>query len=254
MCRHAPYATADVTSWLHSESVLAVEGMAPLFKTPCLLHACKDPNFAGGGVLAQLTLSFADGTSSTIVTETKTGDWHALGADDYYQPASLSTSVLGHPEFGSTAYAKVLEQVDARKEVLLWKTASAMSPRWPSAVASAYQAFDQLLPKSARPLVVYKIPKPLTRPMYHDENHVGRHSSSFLIDFGRNFQGGVELSVEDGTAGTVVQIISGELLLPNGTVDSKTQMRLDPGNTWGYAFNWTLRDGLQTLRQYQYMV
>ena len=254
MCRHAPYATADVTSWLHSESVLAVEGMAPLFKTPCLLHACRDPNEAGGGVLAQLILSFADGTSSTIVTETKTGDWHALGADDYYQPASLSTSVPGHPEFGSTAYAKVLEQADARKEVLLWKTASAMSPRWPPAVASAYQAFDQLFPKSARPLVVYKVPKPLTRPMHQDENRVGRHSSSFLIDFGRNFQGGVELSVEDGTAGTVVQIVSGELLLPNGTVDPKTQMRLDPRNTWGYAFNWTLRDGLQTLRQYQYMV
>ena len=65
---HAPYTTVDVTEHVQSGSVLAVEGMAPLFQTPCDLHACHDYNTAGGGVLLQLVITFTDGTSETVVT------------------------------------------------------------------------------------------------------------------------------------------------------------------------------------------
>lgn len=37
--RHAPYVTVDVTSALRRRSVIAVAGMAPLFSSPCNLHA-----------------------------------------------------------------------------------------------------------------------------------------------------------------------------------------------------------------------
>eukprot|EP01046_Picozoa_sp_COSAG06_P032198 COSAG06_NODE_3199_length_5697_cov_6.906752_9_plen_63_part_00 len=43
---------------LKPDSILAVEGMAPLFQAPCDLHACRDTNTKGGGVLAQLELAF----------------------------------------------------------------------------------------------------------------------------------------------------------------------------------------------------
>eukprot|EP01079_Euglenida_sp_SAG-EU17-18_P006048 gene6048-5913_t len=65
---HAPYVTADVTGRVRHGAALAVRGMAPLFQTPCLLHACNDYNTAGGGVLAQLVVAFADGTSLTVAT------------------------------------------------------------------------------------------------------------------------------------------------------------------------------------------
>eukprot|EP01050_Picozoa_sp_SAG11_P049925 SAG11_NODE_27542_length_331_cov_1.116379_1_plen_102_part_01 len=64
----APYATVDVTRSLRRDSVLAVEAMAPLFATPCDLHACSDPNTNGGGVLAQLNLRFSDGSNATVFT------------------------------------------------------------------------------------------------------------------------------------------------------------------------------------------
>ena len=66
--------------------------------------------------------------------------------------------------------------------------------------------------------------------------------SSFLVDFGKEFQGGLRLSVTDGTAGTNVHISCGESL--SGTT---------AGSTWGWEFDWTLRDGAQLLEQHKYM-
>ena len=60
---HAPYTTVDLSGHgLQYGTVLAMEGMAPLYQAPCNLHVCKDPNTDGGGVLAQLVLTFSDGT------------------------------------------------------------------------------------------------------------------------------------------------------------------------------------------------
>ena len=67
-------------------------------------------------------------------------------------------------------------------------------------------------------------------------------SSAFVADFGREFQGGLRLSVPDGTSGTNVHISCGESL-KGDTV----------GSTWGWEFDWTLRDGQQVLEQHKYM-
>jgi hypothetical protein len=50
------------------------------------------------------------------------------------------------------------------------------------------------------------------------------------------------LSVEDGIAGTTVQIACGEALV-NSTLYA----------TWGWEWSWTLRDGAQVLEQHKYM-
>ena len=67
-------------------------------------------------------------------------------------------------------------------------------------------------------------------------------SQSFIADFGKEAQGGLRLMVSNGTAGQTVNIACGEALQGN-TVEY----------TWGWEFNWTLRDGAQVLEQHKYM-
>jgi hypothetical protein len=64
--------------------------------------------------------------------------------------------------------------------------------------------------------------------------------SSFWADFGRELQGGLRLTIEDGTAGETVHITCGE-----STANDV------PGSTWGWEFDWTLRDGAQVLEQHK---
>jgi len=66
--------------------------------------------------------------------------------------------------------------------------------------------------------------------------------SSFIGDFGVEFQGGLTLQVRNGTAGDTVSIACGEMLQGDSV-----------GYTWGWEFVWTLRDGEQTLEQHKYM-
>ena len=68
------------------------------------------------------------------------------------------------------------------------------------------------------------------------------NESFFIADFGRELQGGLRLTVGDGTAGQTVHISCGESL--TGTTI---------GSTWGWEFDWVLRDGEQELEQHKYM-
>jgi hypothetical protein len=65
---------------------------------------------------------------------------------------------------------------------------------------------------------------------------------SFVADFGRELQGGLRLSVGDGVAGTTAHIACGESI-----------QETTVGTTWGWEFDWTLRDGVQVLEQHKYM-
>jgi hypothetical protein len=306
---HAPYVTTDVTGIVHPSSVLAIEGMAPLFQAPCVVHACKDYNTAGGGVLAQLVLSLSDGTTTTV--STGGSRWQALPRDAYYKPGPPAVKVPGLDS--ETAYAKLLEHIDAAQEAEAgqgeWRTSRSLSPPWPAAVESAYQERGALVAKMSRPLRVYRVPPPVVTVVTATAAAAGSagraaaaatangggsapapaaSSPSLLIDFGREFQGGVILRVHDehgsgggrhggrgwgasarntftntsatavavagaggAAGGTRVRIISGSLLLPNGSVDAATGTRLAASNTWGYEMNWTLRDGPQELRQHR---
>ena len=67
-------------------------------------------------------------------------------------------------------------------------------------------------------------------------------TTHFWVDFGKEFQGGLVLTVADGVAGQTVGFKCGESSIHN-TV----------GSTWGWEFTWTLRDGAQRLEQHKYM-
>jgi hypothetical protein len=207
------------------------------------LANADDYNTNGGGVLVQLVMDFTDGTRETVVTGGP--GWVAMAADSYYNPTPPSTTVFGIPGQG-TAYRKVMENTNASAEIVGWRTSPTVDPAvWPAAVPSSYQARDALVARMGRPLQVYDPPVPT---VVRNSN-----SPSFLVDFGRNFQGGFVISAT-AKAGTTLRIIGGELLLPNGTTDASTGSRIAPSNTWGYEFNWTLRDGAQVVSQHNYML
>jgi hypothetical protein len=73
----------------------------------------------------------------------------------------------------------------------------------------------------------------------HSLRRVNR--SFFVADFAKELQGGLRLTVGDGTAGQTVQISCGESL-SGDTV----------GDTWGWDTVWTLREGTQVLEQHKY--
>ena len=249
--KRAPYNAVNITTAMRSGAgtVVAVEGMAPLFQTPCDLHACTDLNTAGGAVMLQIELVFTDGTKRRIVTAPGKA-WAAAPYDAYYNPTSPGTNVPGMA--GLSAYAKVQEHIDASNEAQPdWRTAAVVAPAWPAAVASSFQNRGALVSRMARPLQTYSPADPTTTRF---TDPTGGSRPSFFVDFGREFQGGVVLDVLGGAKGATFRIISGELLLPDGGMDNTTGSRLDPDRTWGYDTNWTLRDGDQRLVQHNYML
>jgi hypothetical protein len=81
--------------------------------------------------------------------------------------------------------------------------------------------------------------------------------STFFVDFGVEFQGGLVLSVGDGTAGMQVEVVSAEICSPmvvssDGTRNVSTNCsKVDWSSAWGWEFTWTLRGGEQRIEQHQ---
>ena len=77
----------------------------------------------------------------------------------------------------------------------------------------------------------------------------------YFIDFGTEFQGGLRFATDAGIAGRKVTITSGEsreFTNPKNKTN-KGPVTMFVGDTWGYQFEWTLRDGPQLIEQHQYM-
>ena len=138
-----------------------------------------------------------------------------------------------HIYAGETAYNKIMENIDASKEPATdWKTSAKLTPAWPAAVPSAFveggstsaasnqtnhnhnnnisnasvAGRDQLVAKMARPLVVQRLPAAQV-----EQNK--SHPTSFFVDFEREFQGGVVLTV-GGEAGCKVLFLSFPYVCP----------------------------------------
>eukprot|EP01043_Picozoa_sp_COSAG02_P035702 COSAG02_NODE_2574_length_8500_cov_21.668254_3_plen_559_part_00 len=71
--------------------------------------------------------------------------------------------------------------------------------------------------------------------------------TAYLIDFGLEMQGGVNITFSNAEAGQKVRVKLSEELLPNGQI--KVPMR----TTNDFDDTWTLRDGPQTVMQHEYM-
>jgi hypothetical protein len=71
--------------------------------------------------------------------------------------------------------------------------------------------------------------------------------TAYLIDFGLEMQGGVNITFSNAKAGQKVRVKLSEELLPNGQI--KVPMRTSND----FDDSWTLRDGPQTVMQHEYM-
>ena len=70
----------------------------------------------------------------------------------------------------------------------------------------------------------------------------GADTTTIYADFGREFQGGLALTVGDGVEGQTVEIACGESMKGKEVTSD-----------WGWDFTWTLRGGAQVLEQHKYM-
>ena len=103
--------------------------------------------------------------------------------------------------------------------------------------------------------------KPKTFNVHSSAQHQPQ-STSYFVDFGQEFTGGLRLTVQDGSAGQVVQITSGEQCHPlvfdpnafHGMGQNVSTACNTVDQSWGWKFNWTLRDGPQVIEQHQYMI
>jgi len=225
--RSLPYVSLDATA-----AVRASAGAQSSLVLAAAAFGSVRSN-ASRGVMMQLDMHAADGSVVSVATD---ATWDAFDADAFLG-MTPDTS-------GQTAYAHSLEFIDARLDPVGWREPGfAGGPGWaPAAVMQ--RAADpgpaaSLTPTMAAPLELL----PARSPM-----RVEALSATLgFVDFGREFQGGLILSIAGGggasLTGTRVTLIAGEAALENLTVSY----------TWGYNFTFTLRNGSQALEQLQFM-
>ena len=222
--RALPYASYDVTEAVGalaaagSAFTLAAAGVGAWFS-------------ATRGILLQLDVHTADGAVQSFATGGPL--FSSLHADGYLVPVAPRAPL-------QTAYRPRLEFTDAREEPVGWQLAG-FQGAWPPAnatlaVASA-PAAAALTPKMAANVraTAAEAGSPAV-PIAAITPFLG------LADFGREFEGGLQLRVGPRAApGQTVTLVLGESLA-GGIV----------GRTWGYNLTWTLRGGAQTIEQLQY--
>jgi len=217
--RSIPYTTLDVADYMidavrtnGQNVVIAVEAMQ-----------AQAPN-----VLLQLRIGYANGAEDLILSD---ATWSAYNADVHRLP--------GPPHHGSSAGTGFLEYIDARYEPIRWKFPDfSLDSGWTDAKAFA-MTDDQ------KKNIHQKMEPPLQTKDMVPASIRQRDDGLYLVDFGKEFQGGLRLSIEEGdTDGCTVHIKCGEAL------DASTQ---EVTTTWGWEFDWTMRAGTQVLEQHKYM-
>ncbi|SNS30350.1 family 78 glycoside hydrolase catalytic domain [Actinomadura mexicana] len=172
--------------------------------------------------LAELVVTYADGTSTTV----RSGPaWKARRQAGLLRDAGT---------IGSGFYTGPQEFWDMRHEPAGWTRPGFDDSGWEPAVVKA--AIDGLEPALVEPVGLYDAEPASVRKV---------SSGTWLVDLGREIAGGLRLSVR-GKAGQTVEVRLGEELNADGTV----RHALRAGVT--YREVWTLRDGEQTIEHWGY--
>ncbi|RFU83770.1 hydrolase, partial [Streptomyces triticagri] len=172
--------------------------------------------------LAQLEISYADGTRETVGTGP---DWRARRQAGLLPPKGSA---------GTNFYRTPQEYWDLRHEPVGWTRPGFDDRGWQK--PAARKAIEGLVPARIEPVVLHDV-----RPASVTELAPGR----WLVDLGREIVGGLALELR-GRAGDTVEVRLGEELNPDGTV----RHELRAGNT--YREIWTLRDGTQRFEHWGY--
>lgn len=138
-------------------------------------------------LLAQLDLTYADGTTDAVVTD---GSWKAA-----YGPLLEADLLMG-------------ETYDARRELAGWDAAGFRDTGWqPVTVHEAWPAPIQAYPGVPVRKMLELKPQTVTEPQ----------PGVYVFDLGQNMVGWARLSVK-GPAGTKVRLRFAEVLNPDGTI------------------------------------
>ena len=144
-------------------------------------------------LIAQLHISFADGSCYTVVSDSS---WKVHDG-----PILRNNIYLG-------------EVYDARQELHGWNTPGFDDTAWKQAV-SAPNPGGRLEPQSQPPIRI----KEEIRPCSISEPRPG----VYIVDFGENFAGLVRLQIK-APRGTKIRLRYGELLYPDGTLNPMTSV------------------------------
>ncbi|MEU9871211.1 family 78 glycoside hydrolase catalytic domain [Actinomadura sp. NPDC048021] len=172
--------------------------------------------------LAELVVTYADGTSTTV------------GSGPAWKARRQAGLLRDAGTIGSGFYTGPQEYWDMRQEPAGWTSPGFDDSGWEPAVAKA--AIGGLEPALVEPVGLYDAGPASVRKV---------SSGTWLVDLGREIAGGLRLSVR-GKAGQTVEVRLGEELNADGTV----RHALRAGVT--YREVWTLRDGEQTIEHWGY--
>lgn len=269
-----PYNTIDLTAFLPARggpTVLALQTMqfsgfnpnTGSFPFPCAPDMqCNGPTqiSRGPAVLMQLDIHHLRGTQnkSTVVTQANSG-WKVLDGDHWLRP-QIREKVCFGPGCGAGSGTGRVEHTDARNEPLGWRD----NPRfddsaWAPAVEISTPSLikSELIPRMAGPAVeITETVNPVRTTAVAGPNR------THFVDFGAEFSGGIRLTVKDGRAGQIVRFKSGELCTPlvydgaafDGIGQNVSDSCTSVDQSWGWSWNYTLRDGEQTIEQHQYLL
>ncbi|MGI8907975.1 MAG: family 78 glycoside hydrolase catalytic domain [Candidatus Sumerlaeaceae bacterium] len=153
-------------------------------------------------LLAQMQITFADGTSKTVATDES---WQVTQA----------------PILRSEIYAG--ETYDARLEQAGWDTATFKAEKWNNAIIQETSAAIALHGQQSPPIRVTEEIQPIS---------ITEHEpSQFIYDMGQNMVGFARLKVQ-GPAGTQVRMRFAEILTPEGGIYRENLRRADATDTY----------------------
>ena len=207
------YQTYDVTAMVHpGKNVLGAMLGAGWHGSPLLWAGIRE--FPGPDLLrAQLDVTLADGTHTTIVSD-KT--WRS--AEDATDSAEI---------YGGETY-------DAREAKPGWSaTAFAMKPEW---TAVKEQSVPESVTISAQPDLPVHVSQQLQPVSARLLAATDGHPADMLFDMGQNMVGLVKLRVR-GTRGTTIRLQFAERLKPDGSVYTENLRNADATDEY------TLRGG-----------
>lgn len=172
--------------------------------------------------------------------------WKTFDATAAFAPTLGGT----HHGAGTGSYDQPYENIDVRLYPSGWRSNHDNSSGWTQAAARPRLA-DGLKAKEALPVSLRHLQPAGFSLMGGVQRGAGAQSTyHYIVDFGKNFQGHVNITFESGYAGQQVVVRLGEQLNSDGSV----KYRLESNNV--YEFNWTLSgtNGTQNFVPHEYCV
>eukprot|EP00750_Incisomonas_marina_P012861 INCI17172.1.p1 GENE.INCI17172.1~~INCI17172.1.p1 ORF type:complete len:598 (+),score=75.71 INCI17172.1:319-2112(+) len=205
-----------------------------------VFHGEALPDDAGG--LLVVVHPTAGDDAFTRAAQSQFGKWVAFDATAAFNPQTGPTAFGA----GTTYYSQPLEFIDGTLFPHFWRVPGKMyeclADGWSPVSPRAFFA-DGVQPRRAPPVLFMDVEAAsfhmleLPLPGYH-----------YVVDFGKEFQGHLNVTFLNGTAASGLTIRVGEQL---DSVTGRVVFHALAGNIW--EWNWTIAAGVNTLSPHEYV-